>query len=428
MKIRILSIHTMLLLALLAACAAPAGGGAQSVAKSDKSRNTSPAAGPADLQKLTGGTRAFAFDLYQQLRAQPGNLFFSPHSISVALAMTYAGARGATAQEMRQALHYALPDASLHPAFNALQLELAKREKNQNDPKLINFRLSVVNALWGQTGYKFVPDYLDVLGIHYGAGMRLLDYRADPEAARQVINDWVANQTADKIKDLIPAGAIDDHTILVLANAIYFNAPWLTPFEASVTQPGPFTLQDGSQQNVPMMNISKQFPYASGSGFSAVELPYAGGEVSMVLLVPDAGQFYSFEQGLTPTQWDSIRQNLKSTQVNLSLPKFQFTSEFNLNAPLGKLGMVSAFQAGQADLSGMDGTRALFLSQALHKAFIKLDEKGTEAAAATAVVVGLTSMPANPVTFKIDRPFLFLIQDKPTGEILFLGRVLNPAQ
>jgi serpin B len=427
MNIRFIFPGLILMLALLSACAAPAGGGQQSVAQSEKPRSTSPNASPSDLQTLTAGTRAFAFDLYQQVRAQPGNLFFSPHSISLALAMTYAGARGSTAQEMQQALRLGLPPASLHPAFNALQLELAKREKDRSDPTKTNFRLSVVNALWGQTGYKFTPDFLDLLAVNYGAGMRLLDYRANPEAARGVINQWVAGQTADKIQNLIPSGAIDANTALVLANAIYFNAPWLVQFSSGATQPGPFTLPDGSQKNVALMHITKQFAYSKGSGFSVVELPYAGGEVAMVLLVPDAGQFDAFEKGLSAAQWETIRGGLKSTQVNLALPKFQFSSEFNLNAPLKKLGMTSAFQPGQADLSGMDGTRSLFLSQALHKAFIKLDEQGTEAAAATAVVVGVTSMPAEPVTLTVDRPFLFLIQDKPTGEILFLGRVLNPA-
>ncbi len=184
-----------------------------------------------DLQQLASDNRGFALGLFQQLRGREGNLFFSPHSISVALAMTYAGARGATQQQMQQALRFNLPAASLHPAFNALQLELAKREKDRRDDKQTNFKLSVVNALWGQTGYTFLPDFLDLLAQNYAAGMRLLDYKADPDAARKVINDWVAQQTADKIKDLIPQAAIDPLTRLVLTNAIYFNAPWFDPFK-----------------------------------------------------------------------------------------------------------------------------------------------------------------------------------------------------
>jgi serpin B len=413
-------------LTLLAACSTSASVGP--VAQSNKPRNSAPEAAPADMEKLTADNRAFAFDLYQQLRGQDGNLFMSPHSISVALAMTYAGTRGETEAQIRKALHFNLAAAKLHPAFNALQLELAKREQDQNDPKQSNFRLSVVNALWGQTGYKFMADYLDLLALNYGAGIRLLDYKADPEAARKVINDWVASQTADKIKDLIPSGAVNNATALVLTNAIYFNAPWLYPFTEGQTQPGPFTLLDGSKIDVPLMNITKEFPFYSGSGFSAVELPYAGGQVSMVLLVPDAGKFASFEQSLNADQWDTIRKGLNYANIRLSLPKFSFTSEFTLNEPLIKLGMTDAFASGKADLSGMDGTRSLYVSKALHKAFVKLDEQGTEAAAATAMIVGITSMPAQPVTLKIDRPFLFLIQDKPSGEILFVGRVVRPTQ
>lgn len=419
-------LNSMVILALLAACSTSASVGP--VAQSDKQRSTAPEAAPADMEKLTADNRAFAFDLYQQLRGQDGNLFMSPHSISVALAMTYAGMRGETEAQTRQAIHFNLAAAKLHPAFNALQLELAKREQDKSDPKQANFRLSVVNALWGQSGYKFMPDYLDLLALNYGAGIRLLDYKADPEAARKVINDWVASQTADKIKDLIPSSAINRATTLVLTNAIYFNAPWLYPFSASQTQPGPFTLLDGSKIEVPLMNITKEFPSYTGSGFSAVELPYAGGQVSMVLLVPDAGKFTSFEQGLNAAQWDAIRKGLNFTNIRLSLPKFSFTSEFTLNEPLIKLGMTDAFTPGKADLSGMDGTRALYISKALHKAFVKLDEQGTEAAAATAVIIGRTSMPADPLTLKIDRPFLFLIQDKPSGEILFVGRVTQPVQ
>ena len=298
MKKYLIFLNSLIVLALLAACAAPAGGGGgqQSIAQSDKPRDTHPNLHPGDLDQLTGANRAFAFDLYQQLRAQPGNLFYSPHSISVALAMTYAGAAAVTAQQMRQALRFNLDDASLHPAFNALQLELASREKDQNDPKQTNFRLSVVNALWGQSGYTFLPSYLDLLSTHYAAGMRLLDYRSDPEAARKVINDWVASQTADKIKDLIPPAALDTLTTLVLTNAIYFNAQWLNQFLESNTKPGPFTLLDSSQVSVPMMDISHTYPAYQGDGLTAVELPYTGGQVSMVLLVPDKWKICRFRK------------------------------------------------------------------------------------------------------------------------------------
>ncbi len=423
--------NSFLILALLAACSASAGGGGsgqQSIAQSDKPRNANPTVSSADLAQLAADNRTFAFDLYQQLRAAPGNLFYSPHSISVALAMTYAVAAGTTAGQMAQALHLNLPADRLHPAFNALQFALASREKDPNNPKQTNFQLNVVNALWGQTGYTFLPAFLDLLATNYGAGMRLLDFKANPQAGRQVINDWVAKQTADKIQDLIPPSALDANTRLVLTNAIYFNAQWLSQFQETSTQPGPFTLLDGNQVSAPMMNISKMFAFYQGSGVSAVEMPYVGGQVSMVLIVPDAGKFASFEQGLNAAQWDKISAGLKYNQVNLSMPKFKFSSEFTLNDALAKLGMTDGFTPGKADLSGMDGSHNLFISKALHKAYINVDEKGTEAAASTAVAIGLTSIPANPVDLKIDRPFLFLIQDKPTGAILFLGRVTNPVK
>lgn len=422
-------LHGFVLIALLAACAAPAGGGGQaSVAQSSKPYDTNPQASAAELQQLAADNRGFAFNLYQQLRGKPGNLFFSPHSISVALAMTYAGARGSTQQQMQPALSFRLPESSLHPAFNALQLELAKREKDKNDEKKTNFKLRVVNALWGQTGHSFLPDYLDLLAQNYAAGMRLLDYKNNSEAARKTINDWVAQQTADKIKDLLPASAIDPMTILVLTNAIYFNAPWQNQFQETQTAPGPFTRLDGSQASVPLMHASQTLNYAHTAGLAAVELPYAGGQVSMVLLVPDAGTFNEAEAGFSTARWDTIRKDLKTSQVNLSLPKFNFSAEFTLNDPLVQLGMRDAFTPGKADFSGMDGERSLYISSVIHKAFIKLDEQGTEAAAATAVAMRTLAMPAEPVELKIDRPFLFVIQDKPTGEILFMGRVTNPLQ
>lgn len=428
MKNLIVLANVVVILTLLAACATPNGGGQQAVVQSDKPRDTQPNVSASDLQKLAADNRAFAFNLYQQMRSQGGNLFYSPHSISVALAMTYAGARNETTSQMRQALHFTLPDSSLHPAFNALQQALAEREKPKNNEKESNFRLNVVNALWGQKGYTFLPAYLDLLALNYGAGMRLLDFKADAEAARQVINQWVAEQTADKIKDLIPPSALDQATTLVLTNAIYFNAKWLHQFNPGSTTSSPFNLRDGSPINVPTMHISQQFGYYRGEGITAVELPYTGSEVSMILLIPDQGNFDQAEQKLTAEQWDAVVKGMHYTQVNLAMPKFKFSSEVALNGPLSRSGMPIAFQPERADFSGMDGTKTLYISDVLHKAYINLDEFGTEAAAATAVVVGATSMPAEPVDLIVDRPFLFAIQDKPTGEILFLGRVTDPTK
>jgi serpin B len=429
MKKMIVLANTILILTLLAACATPTGSsGEQSFVQSNKPRDTQPNISESDLQKLAADNRSFAFNLFQKLRGQDGNLFYSPHSISIALAMTYAGARTETQTQMRQAMNFTLPETSLHPAFNALQQALTEREKDKNNDKDTNFRLNVVNALWGQKGYTFLSAFLDLLSQNYGAGMRLLDYKTDPDAARQVINQWVAEQTADKIKDLIPPSALDQDTTLVLTNAIYFNAEWLHQFNAENTSPAPFNLRNGSQVSVPTMHISQQFGYYRGEGFTMLELPYTGNQVSMIVIVPDQGKFGQIEQELTSEKWDAAIQGLKYVQVNLAMPKFKFTSELALNDPLTRSGMPIAFQPDRADFSGMDGTKTLYISDVLHKAFINLDEFGTEAAAATAVVVGATSMPAEPVDLKIDRPFLFTIQDKPTGEILFLGRVVDPSK
>ena len=425
----------VLTLAMLAACAGPLGptntpaaGQNQpiTVAISNKARNTDPASTPSDQDQLVKGNAAFAFDLYQQLLSgSPGNLFYSPYSISVALSMAQAGARGETLSQMDQAMHYTLQGKALYQAFDALQLALANEQKNQGNPGENDFTLNVVNAAWGQNSYKFLQDYLDILAEYYGAGMRLVDFQADPEKARQAINDWVAQQTAQKIKDLIPQGAITPLSRLVLTNAIYFNSPWLSPFNESATKDGTFTNLDGKQVTVPMMNTQHTFGYFQGNGYQAVELPYSGGKLSMLVLVPDSGQFAAVEKSLSPALLDTVRQGLQGSEVTLSLPKFKYESSTSLGDILKKMGMSDAFDPNKADLSGMDGTRSLFISDVLHKAYVSVDEKGTEAAAATAVVVGTTAMPTNVVTLKIDRPFIFLIQDVQSGTILFAGRVVR---
>jgi serpin B len=256
--------------------------------------------------------------------------------------------------------------------------------------------------------------------------LRLLDFAADPESSRDTINNWISDQTEGRIKDLIPRGALDKLTRLVLTNAIYFNAAWATPFEKSQTQDGPFHLQSGGQVTVPMMRQTKSFGYAEGQNYQAVELPYDGRELSMVILLPKSGQFDAFEGALNAGQVNTILKNLKQRQVVLSLPRFKIESEFNLAATLAAMGMPAAFSS-EADFSGMDGGKNLFISDVIHKAFVTVDEAGTEAAAATAVVMGLTSvMPEQPVEVTVDRPFVFLIRDVQTGAILFVGRIVNP--
>jgi serpin B len=293
------------------------------------------------------------------------------------------------------------------------------------------FQLKIANSLWGQVDYEFLPEFLDLLALNYGAGLRLVDFANAPEPAREEINNWVEKQTEDKIKDLIRQGAIDGMTRLVLANAIYFKADWLFPFNPDDTHDQPFHLLDGGEVMVPMMSHASifptSFPYMADDGYQVVEIPYVGETVSMLVIVPDAGRFAEFEAGLDATRLEAIQAGLAPQNVSLRLPKFSFDSQFALKDTLARMGMPDAFDPDAADFSGMDGTRSLFIGDVFHKAFVAVDEKGTEAAAATAVIMALlAAMPAD-IELTVDRPFVFAIIDKPSGAILFLGRVLDPA-
>ena len=399
--------------------------------RSEKQRVASPDLAPSDMGDLVAGNSAFAFDLYQALSAEDGNLFYSPYSISLALAMTYAGARGETEQQMADTLHFILSQDRLHSAFNGLDLELAGRGAGAKGTDGEGFRLNIVNALWGQEDFEFLAEFLDLVSENYGAGLRLLDFANAAEDSRIVINDWVSEQTEGKIKDLIPQGVIDELTRLVLTNAIFFNAAWLYPFEESQTKDGAFHLLDGGEVTVPMMRRTASFGLAKGDGYQAVELPYDGSEISMVILLPDTGQFEGFEGSLDAGLVRTITEGLVPTRVALTMPKFEFDSEFSLTGALGAMGMPVAFISSlgpctseKADFSGMTGACELYIKAVVHKAFVSVDEAGTEAAAATAVVMGIESLPPS-VT--IDRPFVFLIRDIETGAILFVGRVTDPS-
>ncbi len=417
------SLVIVLLLALLPGSVQPA---VADTLKSDKPRITLPVISAADETLLVEGNRAFAFELYRALRESDGNFFYSPYSISVALAMTYAGARSETAQQMADTLHFLLGQEKLHPAFNWLDAELAKRGQGAEGKDDEGFRLNVVNAIWGQKDYKFLSTFLDILAENYGAGLRILDFITEAEASRLAINQWVSNQTESRINDLIPQGAIDKLTRLVLTNAIYFNAAWEHPFDERMTADGPFYLLDGGQVTVPMMKQTESLGYFQGQGFQAVELGYDGGELSMVILLPEPGQFEAFEEELNAQRVEATIGGLQPIPLALTMPRFEFDSEFSLKDTLAEMGMPIAF-SGAADFSGMTGSPDLCISEVLHKAFVSVDEAGTEAAAATAVVMKLTGMPIQPVEFTVDRPFVFLIRDIETGAILFVGRVLNPA-
>lgn len=395
------------------------------VIESDRERITSPDVNTSEQASLVEGNSAFAFDLYQALKGEEGNLFYSPYSISLALAMTYAGARGETAQQMADTLQFLLEQDRLHPAFNWLDAELAERGEGAAGKDGEGFRLNIVNAIWGQKDYEFLSDFVDVLAENYGAGLRILDFIAETEKSRLTINDWISDQTEGRIEELIPQGMIDALTRLVLTNAVYFNAAWAYPFDEDRTTDGPFYLLDGGQISVPRMKQTESFGYTEGEGYQAVELLYDGGELSMVILLPEAGQCEAFEETLNAQQVDAIISGLKPAEVALTMPGFEFDSEFKLNGTLAGMGMPVAF-SGAADFSGMTGSRDLFISDVVHKAFVSVDEAGTEAAAATAVIMRLRALPDPPVEVTIDRPFIFLIRDINTGTILFLGRVINP--
>lgn len=416
---RFLGVSLVLPLALLAACTDPPVDIPE--VKSGLPRDLTPDVAPADLEKLVEGNTAFAADLYRKARGEPGNLFMSPHSISIALAMTYAGASGATATQMADALHFTLPEPQLHAAFDALDLALASRAANATGDT-IPFRLSTANALFAQRGWTMLPDFLDSLAVWYGAGVRVLDFKGDPEASRGLINAWVEERTNDRIKDLLPEGTIDRDTRLVLTNAIHFSAAWDEPFEASDTADRPFTLTDGSEVMVPTLHQDVELGYGLGAGFRAAELPYDGGELSMVVVVPD--DLAAFEAGLDADRLHAVVASIQPHQLDLSLPKFRFDAPLGLEDYLRDLGMVDAF-TDAADLSRIDGSRQLVITDVLHKGFVAIDEHGTEAAAATAVIVGDTSVPER-ATLAVDRPFLFFIRDRPTGALLFLGRVVDP--
>jgi serpin B len=391
-----------------------------------------------DISVLVDGNTEFTFDLYRELKESEGNFFFSPYSISTALAMTYAGARGETAQQMADTLHFTLPQERLHAAFSALENSIKERGKaittvlspegETIQEEVDGFRLNIANALWGQKDYSFLSEFLDLLQTYYGSGLNTLDFINEPEESRLAINQWASDQTEGRIKDIIPPGVINALTRLVLANAIYFNAHWQHQFSESATRDGVFHLLDGDTVTVPMMHQEEQFSYAEGDNYQAIRLPYLGNEFAMTILLPGEGQFEDFDNSLDAQMLKDITAKLQSQRVALTLPRFQFESSFQLNQALSNMGMPAAFSGG-ADFSGMTGNMDLFIGAVLHKSFVAVDEEGTEAAAVTAVIMVGSAPGPPPVTinFTADRPFIFLIQDIETGSILFIGRVLNPA-
>jgi serpin B len=365
------------------------------------------------------GNTQFALDLYHKLAAEAeGNLFYSPYSISTALAMTFAGARGRTAAQMARALRFELDAERLHPAFGRLQDRLGDVQKQGH------VQLSVANALWPMEGYPFLQAFLELTARCYGARTRPVDYR-QAEAARHTINAWVEERTANKIQEVIPPGLLNELTRLVLVNAIYFKGDWEHPFDPSSTQDVAFWVTPERQVQAPTMTQKREFAYAEFDDLQAMELPYAGGDLSMVVLLPrERDGLAGLEAHLNPQTLDRWIEKMRHCEVRVYLPRFEATYFVRLDAVLRSLGMVDAFE--DADLSGIDGSKELYLSAVLHKAYVATDEHGTEAAAATAVLVQALSMPAPVPEFRADHPFLYLIRERSTGSVLFVGRVVNP--
>jgi serpin B len=398
-------------------------------AKSSAQRIADPQVPATDSTTLASDNAAFAFAAYQQLIITNTNLVFSPASISIALAMTYAGAATTTATEMASALHFALPPAQLHPAFNALDQTLASRGQGFLGGDGGPMQVDITNAVWAERTYTFEADFLDTLAENYGAGVNLLDFVNAPDPSRLTINAWVAGQTNNRIQNLLPPGSVDSSTELILTDAVYFNAAWKTPFDANNTQDGSFTLLDGSNVTVSFMNAYlPSLPATQGTNFVAASLPYADTRLSLVVVVPNAGQFSQVESSLNATALAALVAGLTNQQVLLTLPRFKIETQTSLKVLLQALGMTSAFIYGTADFSGMDGTHNLYISDVFHDAFINVAEKGTEAAAATAVVMEAGS--AAPMGLVVDatRPFIYFLYDQPTGAILFMGRVQDPSQ
>ncbi|QKY21978.1 serpin family protein (plasmid) [Halolamina sp. CBA1230] len=436
---RYLSVSSALIAGALAGCTAPATSHADISASAPSMPARQPDVDDDTLDELVTGTNTFALDLFDELRTADAaeNLMVSPISATVALAMTYAGAGGTTREQMREALGYTLDDEQLHAAFNELQRTLSGRGETLDEEDLpseyddgddpVPFQLSLVNAIWGQEGVPFRDEFLTTLENHYGGGLNQVDFVENPDGVRKAINAWIADQTDDRIEELLPAGSVTPRTVLVLTNAIHFTANWRHPFDEAQTEPAAFTALDGSTSTVRMMSQDVKVPAATVDGAQAVELPYVGGTTGMLVVVPPAGEFEAYERTFDVERLGRIVDALEPQRGYVNLPRFEFDSECKLEKPLETLGMTDAFDPNAAEFSGMaDPSETggnLFVDQVYHDAYVAVDEQGTDAAAATGSVMNFVSLP--PTILDANRPFLFVIRDRPTGTVLFTGRVVD---
>ena len=416
----------------LVACTAPSDDKPKvETVRSSLARNTAPQLTETDLVTLAADQAAFAVSLYQTVAASPGsdgkNLFLSPHSVSTALAMAYAGARGATKAEMKTALHYGLADDALHGGFDYLDLALSSRGQNAKAKDGRPFRLSVANSVWAQKGATFEAPFLDTLAVSYGAGVNVVDFSGATEAARVTIDGWVEEKTESRIKELIQKDTLDPATRLILVNAVYFNAAWSTKFTDGATAPAAFTKLDSSVVQVATMHTAMTGGYTKDAAFEAIELPYDGGETSMLVIAPTRGTFTAFESSLTGAKVLDVLAGLEQKPVRLSFPKAKLDGRFDLVESLMAMGMKTAFSGG-ADFGGISSTEALQIGAVVHQTFLDIDEGGTEAAAATEIGFIESSYQEPPayLSMDVDRPYLVAIVDRPTKTLLFLGRILDP--
>jgi serpin B len=378
---------------------------------------------------LVQGNSTFALDLYAHLREGDGNRFVSPFSISTALAMSYAGAQEETALQIAKALRFSLPPSQLHPAFHKLITELHGRNASPADlARPADVQLFTANALWSQAGERILADFQKRIEINYQGGLYPVDFRHAPDQARQKINAWVEEETRGKIKDLLKSTHVSAQTLLIITNAIYFHALWASPFTKAKTSQQDFHASPGDVVHVDMMNQAGRFRYYDEGSIQALELPYKGDTLAMVILLPKTKDgLGQLESSLTVPKLEGWLTKLASRRVDVSLPRFKLSAECELKDALSALGMPVAFTLGKADFSGITGTRELAISAVVHKAFVEVEETGTEAAAATGVVFSRTAAIAQPpVIFRADHPFFFLIRDLRTGTILFLGRLVRP--
>jgi serpin B len=396
-------------------------------------RDTAPDVAPSDETNLVAGNTGFAFALYHGLSTADGgnttgNLFYSPYSVSLALAMTYAGANGATASQMATALEFGSLGADLAPAFDKLDLAIEAKPTGATGADGAPFALNLADSLWGDERVSFAQPFVNTLAADYGASLRTVDFVDQPTQAEAAINAWVAGETNDKIPTLLGPGAVDSSTELVIVNAVYFNASWATPFDKSSTQTGKFTRADGSTVQTPMMSSANvATTYFKGSNYQAVELPYSGNTTSMVVVLPDDGAYAAVEKGLSGAFYDGVTAGLSFAEGSVTMPRFDIHGgSVNLAPELTSLGMTDAFNPKKADFTKMIPAGGAYISFVIHQAFVDVDESGTEAAAATAVGIGTAAEEGTPFSVVLDRPFFFFIRDIASKTILFVGREGDP--